>query len=94
MKVNKEQLVAFYATKFGTTKKQAREEINRYNEAHIEILKTATLEEPVEISHVGFGKFTGTVVPERKRVNNLSPNKEVITVPEHLVIKAKLTKHI
>lgn len=85
--LNKKELVDVIAEQTGATKKASRENLD----AVIHAISTS-LKEGNDVQLTGFGKFTQRVVPEQERFIALVGETRVI--PEHRVLKAKLSKTI
>lgn len=85
--IKKDELVGLVAKEMGTTKKETREFLAALQEVVGNELQTPD----TEIKLQGFVTFSSKMTEERQMVNQLSENKEVITVPSKLKAKAKLS---
>lgn len=85
--ITKKEFVELVAEKMGTTKKAAAQAVNAYHEAVGELLSVPD----TKIALQGVYTFTSEMTKERTMVNQLSENKEVITVPSKLKAKCKVS---
>lgn len=88
--INKKGFIELVQVELGGTKKEAEAAINAYHKAVGKALATPD----TKIALQGAFTLTSEMTAERQMVNQLSPTKDVITVPAKLKLKCKVSPSI